>query len=194
MELAIPHQKLEISKLHVIPQNNNYLPFEYKDGDLTLHRSVILTPILKVISYDAEKGKIEFDGDQSFISKMSALQDILKSFIFQQQKLFLSDQLTKDQIDYGLKILVYGGKFTCYIPSSTIYNKWIHHKGVHVYKNGSEEWMAEKDLFKEGDEMRLAIKMGGIKIKQNPRGVNFFIDHQILHAWKINKSSDAHCE
>jgi hypothetical protein len=190
MELAIPYQKLEINKLHVIPQTNNYLPFEYKDGDLTLHRSIIITPIVKVITYDPEKGRVEFDCDPAFLSKMQALQDILKTFIFQQQKLFQSDNLTKDQIEYGFKLLIYGGRFVCYIPTSSAYNKWTN-KGVHVYKDGSAsgEWQPEKNIFKEGEEMRLAIKLGGIKIKQNQRGTNFFIDHQILHVWKINRAS-----
>jgi hypothetical protein len=185
MELAIPYQKLEISKLHIVPQTNNYLPFEYKDGDLTLHRSVILSPIMKVNAFDPEKGRIEFETDVGFIAKMSALQEVLKSVIFLQQKLFIGDQLSKDQIDYGFKMLTYGGKCTLYIPSSAAYNKWGN-KGFHVYDEKGEWWQSERDVFKEGVEMRLAIKLGGIKIKNSPRGVNFFIDHQILHVWKIN--------
>lgn len=184
MELAIPHQKLEISKLHIVPQNNNYLPFEYKDGDLTLHRAVILTPVLKVIAFDPEKGRIEFECDPGFMAKMSALQEVLKSVIFLQQKLFITEQLTRDQIDFGFKMLTYGGKFTIYIPSANVYNKWAS-RGVHVYDASGEAWLAERDVFKAGTEMRLAIKFGGIKIKNSPRGLNFFIDHQILHVWKI---------
>ena len=185
MELAIPYQKLEISKLHIIPQTTGYLPFEYKDGDLTLHRSVILTPVLKVVKYDDEKGKIEFEGDMTFISKMTALQDILKSVIFSQQKMFLNDNLTKDQIEFGFKALSYGSRFAVYIPSfikSTTYNKWTN-RGIHVIDGKSSEWHSDSDTFKEGAEMRMAIKLGGIKIKKSPRGVNFFIDHQILNVW-----------
>jgi hypothetical protein len=191
MELAIPHQKLEISKLHIIPQNNNYLPFEYKDGDLTLHRAVILTPILKVINFDPEKGRIEFETDIGFIAKMSALQEVLKSVIFLQQKLFINEQLTRDQIDYGFKMLTYGSKFTLYIPSANLYNKWVN-RGIHAYEiDGlSDGWLSERDVFKVGAEMRLAIKFGGIKIKNSPRGINFFMDHQIVHVWKIKANED----
>lgn len=185
MELAIPYQKLEISKLHIIPQATGYLPFEYKDGDLTLYRSVILTPVLKVIRYDEEKGRVEFEGDLTFISKMNAMQEVLKSVIFLQQKLFLNENLTRDQIELGFKVLSYGTKFAIYIPSfikSTNYNKWTN-RGMHVIDNSGSEWRFEQDIFKEGAEMRLAIKLGGIKIKKSPRGINFFIDHQILNIW-----------
>jgi hypothetical protein len=188
MELAIPYQKLEISKLHIIPQTNGYLPFEYKDGDLTLHRSVILTPVIKVINYDEEKGRVEFEGDMTFISKMIALQDVLKSVIFSQQKLFLDENLSKDQIEMGFRVLSYGCKFTMYIPSfikSSNYNKWTN-KGIHVIDNSISEWRSERDIFKVGSEMRLAIKLGGVKIKKSPRGTNFFIDHQILNVWICN--------
>ncbi len=185
MELAIPYQKLEISKLHIIPQTTGYLPFEYKDGDLTLYRSVILTPLLKVVRYDEEKGRVEFEGDAIFMSKMGALQEVLKSVIFSQQRLFFHDNLSKDQIESGFKVLSYGSRFTVHIPSfikTTIYNKWIH-RGIHVINNNTAEWLSERDIFKEGAEMRLAIKLGGIKIKKSPRGTNFFIDHQILNVW-----------
>lgn len=185
MELAIPYQKLEISKLHIIPQASGYLPFEYKDGDLILYRSVILTPVLKVVRYDAEKGRVEFEGDLTFISKINAMQEVLKSVIFLQQKLFLDDNLSKDQIEMGFKVLSYGSRFTIYIPSfikSTNYNKWIN-RGIHVVDGSTSEWRSENDIFKEGTEMRLAIKLGGIKIKKSPRGINFFIDHQILNIW-----------
>jgi hypothetical protein len=188
MELAIPYQKLEISKLHIIPQTTGYLPFEYKDGDLTLYRSVILTPVLKVVRYDEEKGKIEFEGDMTFMGKMGALQEVLKSVIFLQQKLFIDENLTKEQIEFGLKSLTYGSRFAVYIPSfikTTTYNKWTN-RGIHVIDGSLSEWRSERDIFKEGAEMRLAIKFGGIKIKKSPRGVNFFIDHQILNVWLCN--------
>jgi hypothetical protein len=185
MELAIPYQKLEISKLHIIPQTTGYLPFEYKDGDLTLYRSVILTPVLKVIKYDEEKGRIEFEGDMSFISKVNGLQDVLKSVIFLQQRLFFDESLSKDQIESGFKVLSYGSRFVVYIPSfikTVNYNKWTN-RGIHVIDRNVSEWRSERDIFKEGTEMRLAIKLGGIKIKKSPRGTNFFIDHQILNVW-----------
>jgi hypothetical protein len=188
MELAIPYQKLEISKLHIIPQNTGYLPFEYKDGDLTLYRSVILTPVLKVVRYDDEKGKVEFEGDMTFMGKIGAMQEVLKSVIFLQQKLFMDEGLTKDQIESGFKLLSYGSRFSVYIPSfikSTAYNKWVN-KGIHVIDGNKSEWRSERDIFKEGTEMRLAIKFGGIKIKRSLRGVNFFMDHQIVNVWLCN--------
>ncbi len=185
MELAIPYQKLEISKLHIVPQTTGYLPFEYKDGDLTLHRSVILTPTLKVVRYDEEKGKVEFEGDMAFIGKIGALQEVLKSVIFLQQKLFLDENLSRDQVEFGLKALSYGSRFAVCIPSfikSSPYNKWIN-KGIHVIDGSASEWRSERDVFKEGVEMRLAIRFGGIKIKKSARGMNFFIDHQVINVW-----------
>jgi hypothetical protein len=192
MELAIPYQKFEISKLHIIPQTSGYLPFEYKDGDLVLHKSIVLTPTLKVINYYEDKGKIEFEADDAFIGKIGAMQEVLKSVIFLQQKLFFNENLTREQIDYGFKLLSYGNKFVCYIPSfiktqhnMSSYNKWGDNKTMHVIDGDKSEHMALKDIFIPNTHIRIALKLGGIKIKSNSRGVNFFIDHNILHIWKV---------
>ena len=192
MELAIPYQKLEISKMYIIPQTTGYLPFEYKDGDLTLHRAVILTPTLTVSSFQEDKGKIEFECEGNFIAKIDALQEVLKSLIFLQQKMFMGESLTRDKIDYGFKLLTYGGShFVCFIPSKQLqqqhYNKWSD-RLIHVVDGNKSEYLPAKNIFTPGATLKLAIKFGGIKIKTGPRGTHFFIDHTILHVWKQSQS------
>jgi hypothetical protein len=187
MELAIPYQKLEMSKLHIIPQQNGYLPFEYKDGDLLLHRVVIITPILKVISFYEDKGKIEFECDPAFISKISSMQDVLKALLFQKQSLFSKENITQDAINRGFKMLTYNNRFVCYVPSFVRNNpslsnkRWIDTSIIHVVSGDAEDHMAAKDIFIPGKEMRVGLKLSGIKM----RGANYFIDHQIMHVWML---------
>ncbi len=187
MELGIPYQKLEMSKLHIIPQQNGYLPFEYKDGDLVLHRVVIITPVLKVINYVEEKGKIEFECDLGFISKIGAMQEVLKAILYLKQSMFCKEKLTQEAINRGFKMLTYGTRFVCYVPSFVRNNpslsnkKWIDTSIIHVVDGDKEDHLPAKDIFTPGREMRIGLKLSGIKM----RGGNYFIDHQIMHVWLV---------
>jgi hypothetical protein len=122
---------------------------------------------------------------------MDALQEVLKSLIFLQQKMFMGESLTREQIEYGFKSLTYGGShFVAYVPSKQQnYNKWPD-KLIHVIDNNKSENLATKEVVVAGQTMKLAIKIGGIKIKTSSRGTHFFIDHTILHVWRQPPSQE----
>ena len=180
MELGIPYQKIEISKIHIVPQQTGYLPFEYKDGDLTLHRIVMVTPMLKVLNFWEDRGKIEFECDFGFLGKVSALQEVIKAVLFMQQGLFCKDRLTREEIERGFKCLSYNGKFICYVPS------FIRSSGMRVVGvDGSLSYLPPREIFVAGRVLRLGVKLGGIKVRggRDGGGMAFFIDHQIMHIW-----------
>ena len=188
MELAIPYQKLEISKIHIIPQTTGYLPFEYKDGDLTLHRVVMITPVLRVLNFWEDRGKIEFECDTAFLGKIGALQEIIKAVLFMQQGLFNKESITREEIDRGFKCLYYGSKFICYLPS------FIRNSGIRVIgTDGRAGYLSARSVFMPGQYMRLGLKLGGIKVRGgNGTGpLAFFIDHQIMHVWKIDGEGES---
>jgi len=184
MDLAIPYQKLEVGKIHIVPQPNGYLPFHYKDGALSLNRLFVITPMLTVANYNPMNGRIDFEPSESmtFVGKIMAFQEVLRATLLLNQAAYnRGPELTAEDIERGFKNLYHNGRLSCYINMNQAAIK-VHNKDGFQWKNVKE------DVFVTGRKMRLCIKFSGVKkmLFNGPSGrmgVQFRIDHQITSVY-----------
>ena len=184
MDLAIPYQKLEVGKIHIVPQANGYLPFHYKDGGLELHKLFVITPVLTVSNYNHLNGRLDFEPCENtiFMGKIGALQEVLKATILTHQRTlhYNSSDLTQEDIEKNFKNLFYNGRLSCYINLNQAAIK-VHTTSGFTYESPNN------GIFQTGRKIRLCLKFSGIKklIFTNGRGgrggdgFQYRIDHAI---------------
>jgi hypothetical protein len=184
MDLAIPYQKLEVGKIHIVPQPNGYLPFHYKDGGMELHKLFVITPVLTVANYNHQNGRLDFEPCENtiFMGKIGALQEVLKATLLMHQRTlhYNSTDLTQEDIEKNFKNLFYNGRLSCYIN--------LNQAAIKVHTVDGFTWQAPNDgIFQTGRKLRLCLKFSGIKklIFSNGRGsrggegFQYRIDHAI---------------
>jgi hypothetical protein len=186
MDLAIPYQKLEVGKIHIVPQPNGYLPFHYKDGGMELHKLFVISPVLTVANYNHLNGRLDFEPCENtiFMGKLGALQEVLKATLLMHQRTlhYNSTDLTQEDIEKNFKNLFYNGRLSCYIN--------LNHTAIKVHTSDGFTWQSPNDgIFQTGRKIRLCLKFSGIKklIFTNGRGsrsgsgdgFQYRIDHAI---------------
>jgi hypothetical protein len=89
MNLAIPYQTLEISRIHMKPfqidsKGRSIAHISYNDTNISLNDVVLLSPPLTVIDYDKASGRMRFSisSDELFLRKFMAMQQYLISTLF----------------------------------------------------------------------------------------------------------------
>jgi hypothetical protein len=184
MDLAIPYQKLEVGKIHIVPQPNGYLPFHYKDGAVSMNKLFVLTPMLTVAGYNPMNGRIDFEPCESltFVGKIMAFQEVLRATLLQHQNAYnRGPELTAEDIERGFKNLYHNGRLSCYIN--------MNQAAIKVHNKDCFQWQSIKDgVFSSGKKMRLCIKFSGVKkmlfnAPSGRSGVQFRIDHQIVSVY-----------
>jgi hypothetical protein len=186
MDLAIPYQKLEVGKIHIVPQPNGYLPFHYKDGAMELQKLFVITPMLTVANYNPQNGRLDFEPCENtiFMGKIGALQEVLKATLLTHQRTlhFNGSDLTQEEIERNFKNLFYNGRLSCYIN--------LNQTAIKVHNIDGFTWQSPNDgIFQTGRKIRLCLKFSGIKklIFNNGRGgsrsgegFQYRIDHAIV--------------
>lgn len=188
MELTIPLQTFETGKVRLGPPGLNakpLAPLAYSDGDIQFHCLSLLLPMLTVKSYDAHTGRlaISFQGASSSATKMQALQDMILSAVFHQQRSWFPRERLKsfEEIRDGFQPIVDHGTLYLYCPSLLQSNQ----VDIRMYRGGvwSQANLSEGSL-PPGTPIRLAIKMQGISFHQHPMtGMwtgKFRIQHRVL--------------
>jgi hypothetical protein len=186
MDLAIPYQKLEVGKIHIVPQPNGYLPFHYKDGGMELHKLFVISPVLTVANYNHQNGRLDFEPCENtiFMGKISALQEVLKATLLTHQRTlhYNCSDVTQEDIEKNFKNLFYNGRLSCYIN--------LNQAAIKVHDAHGFTWQSPNNgIFQTGRKIRLCLKFSGIKklIFNNSRGgsrngsegFQYRIDHAI---------------
>ena len=160
MDLAIPYQKLEVGKIHIVPQPNGYLPFHYKDGAMELHKLFVITPVLTVANYNSQNGRLDFEPCENtiFMGKIGALQEVLKATLLSAQRSLHFDgvNLTQESIERNFKNLLFNGRLSCYIN--------LNQTAIKVHTTEGISWQSPTDgIFQTGRKIRLCLKFSGLK-------------------------------
>ena len=160
MDLAIPYQKLEVGKIHIVPQPNGYLPFHYKDGAMELHKLFVITPFLTVANYNSQNGRLDFEPCENtiFMGKIGALQEVLKATLLSAQRSLYFDgaDLTQESIERNFKNLLYNGRLSCYIN--------LNQTAIKVHTADGISWEPPASgIFQTGRKLRLCLKFSGLK-------------------------------
>ena len=160
MDLAIPYQKLEVGKIHIVPQPNGYLPFHYKDGAMELHKLFVITPMLTVANFNPHNGRLDFEPCENtiFMGKIGALQEVLKATLLSAQRNLHFDgiELTQENIERNFKNLLFNGRLSCYIN--------LNQAAIKVHTMDGVCWApTNAGIFQTGRKMRLCLKFSGIK-------------------------------
>jgi hypothetical protein len=188
MELTIPLQTFETGKVRLgAPYKSTKLlaPLAYSDSDLQFHSLSLLLPLLTVKSYDPTTGRlaISFQGAAAAATKIQALQDMLLSAVYNQQRGWFPGEGSKgiDDLRSGFQPILDHGALHLYCPAAT----QASHIDIKVYKDGV--WVTgslSAALLAPGTPVRLAIKLQGISFHQHPiSGAwtgKFRIQHRIL--------------
>ncbi len=184
MDLAIPYQKLEVGKIHIVPQPNGYLPFHYKDGGMELQKLFVITPVLTVANYNQQNGRLDFEPCENtiFMGKIGALQEVLKATLLMHQRTlhYNCSDLTQEDIEKNFKNLFYNGRLSCYINLNQAAIK-VHNMDGFTYQSPND------GIFQTGRKIRLCLKFSGIKKlifnntrgSRNGEGFQYRIDHAI---------------
>jgi hypothetical protein len=100
MILTIPYQTLEIPNINILPfvvdqKGKNIARMNYKDSSIQFDDVSILTPPMRIISYDprANKLTVNVDGQKEFISKMNTMQEYLCSTFYEYRHTFLKNKV-----------------------------------------------------------------------------------------------------
>ncbi len=185
MDLAIPYQKLEVGKIHIVPQPNGYLPFHYKDGAVNMSKLFVITPMLTVANYNPLNGRIDFEPSENmtFVGKIMAFQEVLRATLLLHQGAYnRGPDLTAEDIERGFKNLYHNGRLSCYIN--------MNQAAIKVHTKDGFQWRNIKDgLFSSGKKLRLCIKFSGVKkmvfnAPSGRSGIQFRIDHQIVSVYE----------
>lgn len=179
MDLAIPYQKLEVGKIHIVPQPNGYLPFHYKDGAMELQKLFVITPMLTVANFNPHNGRLDFEPCENsiFMGKLGALQEVLKATLLMHQRTLHYDgsDLSQEEIEKNFKNLLYNGRLSCYIN--------LNQAAIKVHTVDGVSWVpTNAGIFQTGRKMRLCLKFSGIKkllFNGGRSGFQYRIDHAI---------------
>lgn len=190
MEFAIPAQLLEVGNIHMKPfqKKSNYPPLatlQYRANNYTLKHFTLLTPPLKIESWNPVRGHLQLNCDkhQFFKTKFITIQEYLISTLFIHQTLLLGRKdLSHDTIRACFKTLFDYNMLSCFI--STHYLFPLYEKGERVK---AEDFVAE---LQPGREIRLVLQLTGVSQLQGAP-YSFRIQHQILGAYLVDTAAPA---
>jgi hypothetical protein len=181
MILSIPYQALEVSNIHLSPfQYDKYgkaiAKLSYKDTSVDFQDVSILTPPLKIISYNSENSKLSIDlSDQyNFQIKLNTIQEYLVSTFYVHQHSFLNNNNndSHERIRQLFHFLLDGSNLSLYIfPTS-------------VVKKNDNTICKVSDLVL-GDTIRCIIRLQGISHIRTKYGSRLRLQHSIPSIWII---------
>jgi hypothetical protein len=100
MILTIPYQTLEIPNINILPfvvdqKGKNIARMNYKDSSIQFDDVSILTPPMRIVSYDPRANKliVNVDGQKEFISKINTMQEYLCSTFYEYRHTFLKNKV-----------------------------------------------------------------------------------------------------
>lgn len=181
MLLSIPHQALEIGYIHLSPfQSYKYgksiARMTYKDNSIEFQDVSILTPPIRVISYNPDTSRLCIDlSDQTnFKVKLNTLQEYLISTFYVHQQSFLNQiDFTYNNIRDLFHFLLNDSILTLYVFLTTIVKK----------EDGTEIKVCD---LKTGDIIRCVISFQGISYISNKYNKKLRMYHSIPSIWSIN--------
>lgn len=183
MILTIPYQGLEVGNIHLNTfQDDKYgksiARLTYKDSSVELHDVSIMTPPLKVLSYNPDSSKLVLDvSDQElFFIKLTILHEyIISTFYIHQQNFLNQNNLHHDDIRNIFHSLITDNTLTLYIYSTNL------------IKRANSTFCKITDL-KAGDMIRCVIRIHGITQvfnKRFPNSVRLRIQHSVPNIWLL---------
>ena len=197
-EIMVPIQGIDTSKIILeapqkvtrpgIPtyaQDRPLSALTYNDGFIQLPCLAVLTPFLKVLSWDSSTGRLDLhvvSGTQTY-QKLTLIQNYMLNMIHDHQKSWIGtmDSSTQEIRDMYQPMLV-GERLTIYLHGANPEQKTTGR----VWLWASKGWQkgASKGSFKPGDMIRVAIRLQGICYLIQGARVRFRLQHQTIAIYK----------
>jgi len=177
MEWSIPLQKLEVGKVQIgeIQHNEKSLvPLAYFDGKNVFSNLNILLPKLNVQEFNENTGKLVLTLKEHE-AKLNALQNILLSAIYIQQRVWFPEIFYNNEILNTLfKPIVHNGLLNLFYPVQ-------YNSDIHIYKDGVWHNNYVPGLIKENDSLRIMFRIQGISFHKynNIWSGKFRLQHRI---------------
>ena len=191
MDLVIPLHTFDPNKVILDSKNvdaKSIVSFSYKDGTLGLQNMTLMLPITHVISYQPTTGKLILDMKENYplLQKLRTFQDILISFVENNQGTFFKQSLSYDQIESQFQKLVNQSVIILYCPSSEITNIGIK-PIIPIYKNSAwNPTLLSTDIM-SGSNIRIIFKLVGISFQLDASKAwtgKFRIQHKIVSVFR----------
>jgi len=180
MLLSIPHQTFEVSHIHLSPfQIDKYgrpiARLNYKDTSADFQDVTILSPPVKVISFNPDNNRLRLDlSDQPFFqSKLHTIQEYLVNTFFIHQGDLLLNKIP--QPESTIRSLFH------FLLDNNILNLYIYPNTRIKLSDGTNK---ELSKLKPGDTIRFVFRLQGITQLWRPTtGLNLRFQHSVPVLW-----------
>lgn len=180
-EFFVPLEKIdeEYIKITKVIKNNVYEKLydmlyllSYSTGVFITPNLSILTPFMKIHSWDSTTGRLEFEIEPDSIeyTKFSKIQEIIFEYLIENigdlKKYGIG---TKTELFNTMKQIIYKNLFSVYLHGPNPQQK----KTGRVWVLSSEGWDkgVGEDTFKKGNRARVAFRFQGISHSESPIGI-----------------------
>jgi hypothetical protein len=161
MNLGIPYQTLEISRIHVKPfqldsKGRSIAQLIYNDTNVSLTDFVILSPPLTVIDYDKTTGRMRFSisSDEQFSRKFMTMQQYLISTLYLHRLQFFQYDYSHDDIEMMFQPLMDIDTMSIFIYPTTQVKR-------------SDGTLSTVHALRPGDRVRFPLYVYGIMLLTN---------------------------
>jgi hypothetical protein len=173
MELSLPLQKLEITKIRLGSLSSRpnrekkpMIPLAYMDGQLVMPILTILLPHMTVDSYNSANGRLDLIIDSAWIgAKLNSIQSSLLTALSQSQNSWFGKvEFTNQDICTLFQPMIEGNKLHLYCPSTLVEKR----KGSGVIKLWKDDsWIegVRPGLLAPGQRIRVALQLQGISLQ-----------------------------
>lgn len=197
-EIMVPIQGIDTSKIVLgrptkvtgpgVPPYAQDRPLSlltYNDGFIQLPCLAVLTPFLKVVSWDSTLGKLELhvsSGSQTY-QKLTLIQNYILNMIQNHQKSWIGTMdCSNQEIRDMYQPILSGDRLTIYLHGANPEQKTTGR--VWLWREQRWQKGASKDSFKVGDMIRVAVRLQGICYLIQGNRVRFRLQHQTVAIYK----------
>jgi hypothetical protein len=188
-EMFLPLQALEVRSIHITEPKmvkNTYSAerpvsnLSYKTSTFSLPFLSVLTPFVKVYSWDSTTGRLDLEVEQTSVteSKLFALQDTIIDLLAENIGWFPCFK-TKEDIKMNFQYILFGSIFTIYLHGPNPEKKQTGR--VWIWKDNAWQKGASSVIFKKGQQLRVALRFQGVSLIKTANGKNRFrLQHQTI--------------
>jgi len=193
-EIFLPLQAIELSSIQLneptkltgpgVPSYAIHRPIatlSYSTTQFRMPIFSILTPFLKIHSWDSSSGKLELsiDSDPTILTKCTLIQDHILGLLFGKPHWFMPYTKSKDELRANFQSLIQEQRLVLYLHGPNLEKKQTGR--VWIWKEGGWQKGASPTSFTKGQSIRVALRLQGICFLQTvTKKMRYRIQHQIV--------------
>jgi hypothetical protein len=175
-EMFLPLQALEVRNIHIdepkackgpgVPlyaADRPIAALSYKTSTFAMPCLAILTPFLKVHSWDSLTGRLDLEVEQDSLTaiKCNALQETILDLLVSKPQWFqTSETKIEDEIRQNFQPILTGTILTIYLHGPNPEKKQMGR--VWIWKSNQWQKGASSTSFKKGQQIRISLRLQGI--------------------------------